>query len=128
MEFILSWRFHAQGFVRLRRRLSAIAYGVGRKPRAAYSTIDAASYEGWISPWMNARDRPSDLCSRSGRFGGVGKEGRPPLWKKASRASAGVSSEALAKEGASADFAEEMKYTAGVNPWRFHPLPPAGRR
>jgi hypothetical protein len=39
---------------------------------------------------------PSDLRSRSGRFGGVGKE------------------------GASADFAEEMKDTTGVSPWRLH--------
>ncbi len=54
-----------------------------------------------IRPWMNAKGGPSEarrapgLCSRS-CFGGVGKE------------------------GASADSAEEMKDTTGVNPWRLH--------
>ncbi len=40
--------------------------------------------------------RAPGLRSRSGRFGGVGKE------------------------GASADCAEEMKDTTGVSPWRLH--------
>ena len=51
---------------------------------------------------MNVQGGPSEarrapgLRSRSGRFGGVGKE------------------------GASADCAEEMKDTTGVSPWRLH--------
>ncbi len=55
-----------------------------------------------VSPWMNAQGGPSEawrapgLRSRSGRFGGVGKE------------------------GASADWPEEMKDTTGVSPWRLH--------
>ncbi len=64
-----------------------------------------------MSPRMDA----PGLRSRSGSFGGVGKAGYPPLWKD-SRAEGGVSSEALAKAGASAGSAEEMKDTLGVCP------------
>ncbi len=36
-------------FIRLRRR-----------PWAAYSTVVASGYEGWISPWMNAQGGPAE--------------------------------------------------------------------
>jgi len=54
------------------------------------------------SSWLNAHVGPFEaqrapgLRSPGGRFGGVGKE------------------------GASADSAEEVKDTTGVNPWRLH--------
>ena len=55
-----------------------------------------------VSPWMNATVGPSEaqrapgLRSRSGSFGGVGKE------------------------SASANFAEDRKDTTGLHPWRVH--------
>jgi hypothetical protein len=68
-----------------------------------------------VSPGIDALG----LRSLSGSFGGVGKAGCSPLWKN-SKAWGGVSSEALAKAGASAGSAEGIKDTPCVCPGRLH--------